>query len=111
MVGCPFRRKGRAHTECGSPIWIDGEVDGKRVRESLETRDWQRAIRGGDINARFRHYRFGALSGHLRRSLKPPSSRGSIASFTCRDTLGRRTEKRAFWGVKWSNAGSRVTRR
>jgi integrase len=42
---CPHRRKGRAATKCACPIWCDGEVDGKRVRKSMKTRDWARALR------------------------------------------------------------------
>lgn len=45
LKSCPHKAKGRAHTKCACPIWCDGEVDGKRYRQSLETRDWQRAIR------------------------------------------------------------------
>jgi integrase len=42
---CPHKRKGRACTKCQCPIWCDGEVDGERVRKSLQTRDWARATR------------------------------------------------------------------
>jgi len=45
LKSCPHSGKGRAHVKCSCPIWCDGELDGKRVRESLDTRDWQRAIR------------------------------------------------------------------
>ena len=41
----PGQKKGRAHTGCSCPIWCDGEVDGVRVRKSMDTRDWARAIR------------------------------------------------------------------
>jgi len=41
----PGQKKGRAHTGCNCPVWCDGEVDGVRVRKSLDTRDWQRAGR------------------------------------------------------------------
>ncbi len=41
----PGKKKGRACTGCSCPIWYDGEIDGKRVRKSLDTRDWQRAVR------------------------------------------------------------------
>jgi integrase len=33
------------YVQCSCPIWCDGEVDGKRVRKSLETRDLARARR------------------------------------------------------------------
>jgi integrase/recombinase XerD len=42
---CPHRSKGQSYTKCSCPIWCDGELNGKRRRESLKTRDWQRAIR------------------------------------------------------------------
>ena len=42
---CRFRVRGRAYTKCHCPVWVDGEVSGKRVRESLDTRDWARAGR------------------------------------------------------------------
>ncbi len=42
---CPHRAKGTGHTKCSCPVWCDGELRGRRVRESLKTRDWQRAIR------------------------------------------------------------------
>src|SRR5947209_5390814 len=42
---CPHRSKGQAYTKCSCPIWCDGDLDGDRYRRSLETRDWQRAIR------------------------------------------------------------------
>ena len=42
---CPHREKGRGHMKCSCPIWCDGDVDGKRVRKSLDTRDWGRAMR------------------------------------------------------------------
>jgi integrase len=45
LKSCPHRRKGRSHTKCSCPVWCDGEVDGTRYRCSLETCDWQRAIR------------------------------------------------------------------
>lgn len=45
LKSCQHRAKGRTHTKCACPIWCDGEVSGRRVRESLDTRDWQRAIR------------------------------------------------------------------
>ena len=42
---CPHRAKGRAWMKCGCPIWCDGDYDGRRVRQSLNTRDWARAGR------------------------------------------------------------------
>jgi len=42
---CPHRAKGKAFIKCSCPIWCDGEIDGQRVRKSLDTRDWARANR------------------------------------------------------------------
>jgi site-specific recombinase XerD len=42
---CPHHSKGQNYTKCACPIWADGELDRKRVRRSLKTRDWQRALR------------------------------------------------------------------
>jgi hypothetical protein len=36
----PSQEKGRKHTACSCPIWCDGEVNGVRVRKSMDTRDW-----------------------------------------------------------------------
>jgi integrase len=41
----PGQKRGAAYTGCNCPIWCDGKLNGERVRKSLETRDWQRAIR------------------------------------------------------------------
>lgn len=43
--GCPHAAKGRAWTKCGCPIHCDGIVRGRRVRRSLDTRNWARAMR------------------------------------------------------------------
>src|SRR6266481_7918565 len=40
---CKHRDKGRDHRHCQCPIWVDGFLDGKEMRESLKMRDWQRA--------------------------------------------------------------------
>ena len=45
LKSCPHRKKGRPYTKCSCPIWCDGEIEGARCRHSLETCDWQRAIR------------------------------------------------------------------
>jgi hypothetical protein len=42
---CTHRAKGREYTKCSCPIWCDGDLNGERYRQSLKTRDWQRAIR------------------------------------------------------------------
>ena len=40
---CKQRAKGRKHRHCQCPIWVDGFLDSKELRESLKMRDWQRA--------------------------------------------------------------------
>src|SRR5436309_3224898 len=45
VKACPHGTKGRLHTKCSCPIWCDGEVNGERVRKSMDTRDWARAMR------------------------------------------------------------------
>ena len=36
---------GKRWTKCSCPIWCDGDVAGARVRKSMDTRDWARAMR------------------------------------------------------------------
>ncbi|MGA2721419.1 MAG: tyrosine-type recombinase/integrase [Bryobacteraceae bacterium] len=33
------------YTKCLCPIWCDGEINGRRVRKSLGTRDWARGVK------------------------------------------------------------------
>ena len=40
---CKQRAKGRKYRHCQCPIWVDGALGGKEIRESLKLRDWQRA--------------------------------------------------------------------
>lgn len=40
---CKHRGKGRAYRRCKCPIWIDGFVDGREIRQSLQVRNWQKA--------------------------------------------------------------------
>ena len=40
---CKHRDKGRKYRHCPCPIWVDGFLGGKEMRESLQMRDWQRA--------------------------------------------------------------------
>jgi integrase/recombinase XerC len=42
---CQHRKKGQDYTKCSCPIWCDGDLNGQRYRRSLQSRDWQRAIR------------------------------------------------------------------
>src|SRR6266702_2269195 len=39
---CKQRVKGRKYRHCQCPIWVDGALGGKEMRESLKLRDWQR---------------------------------------------------------------------
>jgi hypothetical protein len=36
---CKHRDKGREHRHCQCPIWVDGFLGGKELRESLKLRD------------------------------------------------------------------------
>jgi integrase/recombinase XerD len=41
--GCEHRREGRKYRRCRCPIWVDGFLGGREIRESLDTCDWQKA--------------------------------------------------------------------
>jgi site-specific recombinase XerD len=43
LKSCRFT--GRDDKNCACPIWVDGELHGRRYCRSLKVRDWQRAIR------------------------------------------------------------------
>jgi site-specific recombinase XerD len=45
LAKCPHQSKGQNFTKCSCPIWCDGELNGKRFRRSLKSRDWQRALK------------------------------------------------------------------
>jgi len=40
---CKHRIRGRKHRHCQCPIWVDGFLSGKEIRESLKVRNWQKA--------------------------------------------------------------------
>jgi len=40
---CKQHARGRKYRHCQCPIWVDGAIGGKEIRESLKLRDWQRA--------------------------------------------------------------------
>ncbi len=42
---CPHRHEGRAYLKCSCPIHCDGFVSGRRIRESMDTINWGRAMR------------------------------------------------------------------
>lgn len=37
---CPHRSKGRRWTRCNCPIWAQGSLGGKWIKDTLKTRDW-----------------------------------------------------------------------
>jgi hypothetical protein len=45
LRSCPFKAEGCKYTKCSCPIWCDGEINGVRVWQSLDTRNWGRAGR------------------------------------------------------------------
>jgi integrase/recombinase XerD len=52
---CKHRTKGRAHRHCECPIWVDGFLGGKELRQSTKLRSWQRAqevVRGWEAEDR-----------------------------------------------------------
>ncbi len=71
---CQFAERGRSHTKCPCPIWADGELNGKRYRRSLGTRDWQRAIR-----------KLAAIEDPRAPRLKPVSEAITAFEQHCRD--------------------------
>src|SRR5579872_3775091 len=40
---CEHRGEGRKYRRCHCPIWVDGFLGGREIRESLKLRDWQKA--------------------------------------------------------------------
>ena len=40
---CLHRQEGRKYRRCRCPIWTDGFLNGAEIRESLKTRDWEKA--------------------------------------------------------------------
>jgi hypothetical protein len=40
---CKHRLRGREHRHCECPIWVDGFLGGKELRQSTKVRNWQRA--------------------------------------------------------------------
>lgn len=40
---CGHRDKGRDFRGCHCPIWVDGTLAGREIRQSLKLRDWQKA--------------------------------------------------------------------
>lgn len=42
---CPHRTAGRAYRRCRCPVWVDGFLAGREIRQSLDTQDWEKAQR------------------------------------------------------------------
>jgi integrase/recombinase XerD len=40
---CEHRDEGREYRRCKCPIWVDGVIGSRDIRQSLKMRDWQRA--------------------------------------------------------------------
>lgn len=40
---CPHGTEGRKYRRCRCPIWIDGFLNGREIRKSLDTADWKKA--------------------------------------------------------------------
>jgi len=45
VKNCPHAGKGWNYTLCDCPIWCDGVLNGRRFRRSLDTSNWDRALR------------------------------------------------------------------
>ena len=43
LKGCPHRGEGRKYRRCQCPIWVDGTLTGREIRQSLGLRDWEKA--------------------------------------------------------------------
>jgi site-specific recombinase XerD len=41
VLNCPHQSKGRAFKKCGCPLWAEGTKDGRRIRKSLDTANWE----------------------------------------------------------------------
>jgi integrase/recombinase XerD len=45
LRSCHERAGGRSVRNCGCPVWVDGRSEGKRIRHSMGTANWDRAQR------------------------------------------------------------------
>lgn len=43
LTSCAHRAEGREYRRCKCPLWVDGTVGQREIRESLHLRDWQKA--------------------------------------------------------------------
>ncbi len=42
---CAHKPEGRKYRRCRCPIWVDGTLRGEEIRESLQTRNWEKAVK------------------------------------------------------------------
>jgi site-specific recombinase XerD len=61
LKACGYSRKGWNYTLCNCPVWCDGIVGGKRIRKSLCTTNWDRALRRLEAVERGEEIRFGVV--------------------------------------------------
>jgi integrase/recombinase XerD len=40
---CEHRAEGRKYRRCRCPLWVDGHIAGREIRQSIGTSDWQKA--------------------------------------------------------------------
>jgi integrase len=83
---CQFRDKGRAWTKCSCPVWIDGEVNGERIRCSADTRDWKRAGR------RAADFEEAVQAGRTRKRLSEAAT-SFLDSLQVRDSTRRKYDR------------------
>lgn len=43
LRNCDHREEGRTYRRCKCPVWVDGFLGSREIRQSLKTRDWQKA--------------------------------------------------------------------
>jgi integrase/recombinase XerD len=43
LAKCRFKKKGRTHRHCNCPISVEGRLEGKLIRRSLDVRSWEAA--------------------------------------------------------------------
>ena len=84
--GCEFKDRGRTWTKCSCPIWVDGEVNGERIRCSTDTRDWKRA---GRRAADFED----AIAAGRKRKLLPEAVASFLASLQVQESTKRKATR------------------
>ena len=83
VPGCPGLDKKRSHdyVKCACPIWVDGELNGRRHRRSMKTCDWYRASKRRD-----------ALESPESRAARPMVD--AIATWEAQLSLAEGTEQK-----------------